>query len=150
MAKIRSHNILALEQWISKWSIVSSFSSHKQHLFTRGIPFLFSWSKVSTLPQEASQAKNPNLRGTIGFQMDRQGKSVGGEYLSLRYIRLTEKPLVLDSFNNSRSSCKGLIFLLTRKCRNLSTSSISQSLKGLRKTGNQPPPPLRNPKLQPP
>ena len=101
MAKRRSHNILALEQWISKWSIVSSFSSHKQHLFTRGIPFLFSWSKVSTLPQEASQAKNPNLEGTIGFQMDHQGMSVGRVYLSLRYIRLTEKPIVLDSFNNS-------------------------------------------------
>ena len=28
MAKKRSHNILALEQWIRKWSIVSSSSSH--------------------------------------------------------------------------------------------------------------------------
>ena len=101
MAKKRSHNILALEQWISKWSIVSSSSSHKKHLFARGIPLLFSWSSVSTLPQDASQAKKPNLRRTIGFQMDRQGKSVEGECNSLHYMSLTEKPLVIVSFNNN-------------------------------------------------
>ena len=111
MAKSRSHNSLALEQWISKWSIVSSFSSHKLHLFTRGIPLLFSWSNVSTLPQEASQAKNPILGGTIGFQIDRQGKSVGIACLNLRYIRLTEKPLFEYSLVILREKSNFVIFL---------------------------------------
>ena len=42
IAKSKSHNILALAQWISKWSIVSSYSSHKKHLFAKGIPLYFS------------------------------------------------------------------------------------------------------------
>ena len=37
---------------------------------------------------------------------------------------------------------KGLIFCLCKTCKNLSASSISQSLKDLRKIGFQPPSPL--------
>ena len=136
--KRRSHSILALEQWISRWSIVSSSCSHKKHMFASGIPLLFSWSSVSTLPQDASQAKKPSLGGTIGFHMDQAGNLVEAECASFLYISLTEKPSDVDSFNNKQSSCKGLIFLLWRKCRNLSTCSTSQSLKGLKKTGDQP------------
>ena len=104
MTKKRSHNILALEQWISKWSIVSSFFSHKKHMFTRGIPLPFSWSRVSTLPQEASQAKKPIFGGTIGFHMEEQGKSVGRECISLWYMCLTKKTSVIVSFDTSQSS----------------------------------------------
>ena len=138
MDKRRSHSILALEQWISRWPIVSSSCSHKKHLFARGIPLLFSWSSVSILPQDASQAKKPSLGGTIGFHMDQEGNSVRAECASFLYISLTEKPSDVDSFNNKRSSYKGLISMLWRKCRNLSTSSTSQSLKGLKTTGDQP------------
>ena len=124
--KRRSHSILALEQWIRRWSIVSSSCSHKKHMFASGISLLFSWSSVSTLPQDASQGKKPSLGRTIGFHMDQAGNSVGAECASFLYISLTEKPSDVDSFNNKRSSCKGLIFLLWRKCRNLSTYSTSQ------------------------
>ena len=44
-----------------------------------------------------------------------------------------------NPFNRSLSSIQGLIFFLWIEDRNLSTSSISQSLKDLRKVGDQPP-----------
>ena len=52
---------------------------------------------------------------------------------------LTEKLSRLEPFSRSLSSIQGLIFFLWIKDKNLSTFSISQSLKGLRKVGDQPP-----------
>ena len=60
----KSHKTLDLEQWVRKWSMVSSTSQQRKHLFRSDHSLFFSWSKVKTLPQEASQAKNPTLGGT--------------------------------------------------------------------------------------
>ena len=59
----RSHKTFALGQWIRMWFIISSSSQHKGHLLANFQPLLFSWSWVSTFPQEASQAKKPTLAG---------------------------------------------------------------------------------------
>ena len=52
---------------------------------------------------------------------------------------LTEKFPRLEPFSKSLSSITSLIFFLWIKERNLPTSSISQSLRGLKKYGAQPP-----------
>ena len=69
IANNNSHKTLALVQWIRIWSIDSSYSQQRKHLLARIRPFFLSWSKVSTLPQEASQAKKPTLVGTHGLQI---------------------------------------------------------------------------------
>ena len=93
MARKSSHSILALGQWMSKWSIDSSSSSQRKHLFARVIPLHLSWSRVSTLPQDASHAKTPILGGTIGFQMEREGKAMGGQCTNFVYMSLAEKSM---------------------------------------------------------
>ena len=59
--KIKFHNILALLQNIKRWSLVSSSSLHKKHIFGMFHPLVFSWSVVKTLFQDASQAKKLTL-----------------------------------------------------------------------------------------
>ena len=56
---------------------------------------------------------------------------------------LTEKLPSLDPFTKRLSSISGLIFFLWIKERKILTSSISQSLRGLRKVGVHPPSSLK-------
>ena len=72
----RCHRSLTLKQWRSKWSIDSSSCLHRQHLFTKGRPFLWRLFKVSTLTQLASQTKKLTLDGTHNFQIMFFGKMI--------------------------------------------------------------------------
>ena len=49
-------------------------SLHGAHLLTSSKPLLWSWSKVNTFPQQASQAKNLTLEGTQGFHIIPTGR----------------------------------------------------------------------------
>ena len=78
MARKSTHSILAFGQWMTKWSIVSFFSSQRKYLFARITPLCLSLSRVSTLPQVLPMQKKPILGGTIGFHMGREGKAIVG------------------------------------------------------------------------
>ena len=77
------------------------------------------------------------------FQTERKGKSISSKRSKPLYMVLTENLLLPDSFIRSLSSIQGLIFFLWIEERNISISSISQSLKDLRKVGDQPPSSLK-------
>ena len=85
MARKSSHSILALGQWMSKWSIDSSSSFQRKHLFARVTPLRLSWSRVRTLPHDAFHVKKPILGGTIGFHMEWEGKAKGGDNVPAFY-----------------------------------------------------------------
>ena len=68
------HTSLVFSQWRRRWSIDSSLSWHKKHLFVKVQSFFWTWSKVRTFPQDASQAKKLIFGCTLGFQTILTGK----------------------------------------------------------------------------
>ena len=69
-ANNNSHKTLILMQWIKVWLVNFSSARQKKHLLARDWPFLLSWSKVKTFPQEASQSKkNPLLEEQKGSKL---------------------------------------------------------------------------------
>ena len=67
--KRRSHKTFVLEQWRRRWSMVSSFSRHKKHLFSKAHPLFCTLSKVRALPHVASHAKKLILGCTINGKL---------------------------------------------------------------------------------
>ena len=76
------HTSLVFSQWIRRWSIVSSLLWQRKHLFAITQPLFCKWSKVRTLPQEASHAKKLNLGCTQEFHIIFEGKK-GGKFTFL-------------------------------------------------------------------
>ena len=92
---ISCHKTLALTQWRRKRSMVSDSSLQSARLLTSDQPLLWSWSKVNTFPQQASQAKNLTLEGTQGFQMISTGKCLHFVLLGMK----NTLPLALAPYN---------------------------------------------------
>ena len=67
--KRRFHIIRVFAQWGRRWSTVSTSERHKKHLFANECPPPWSWSKVKTFPQEASQVKKATLGGALDLQI---------------------------------------------------------------------------------
>ena len=82
----RSHKTLVFVQWRRRWSIVSSFSCHKQHLFAKAHPLFWIKSKVKVLSHVASQAKKLILGCTHTLQMQLEGKREGLSVVQLKSI----------------------------------------------------------------
>ena len=142
-----SHKTLALVQWIRMWSIDSSVTQQRKHLFGSYHPLFFSWSNIKVLPYEASQAKKSHLsRNTRALNNASQKLN------NIANLRNTIKGFnikfpSLASFRYILSSKSLATLFPCKEKRNLSTMSISQSLNGLENQVFQPPPPSKNPKL---
>ena len=67
MENTNYHNNLTLTQWRRIWSMVSNSTLQKAHLLTNVHPLLWSWSKVKTFPQQASQVKKLTFEGIQEF-----------------------------------------------------------------------------------
>ena len=80
--KRRFQSTRVFAQWRRRWSTVSSSKRQKKYLFAKKCPLLWSWSRVKTFPQEASQAKKATLGGVLDFQilpLGNKGESSGSK-----------------------------------------------------------------------
>ena len=69
------HKTLVLSQCRRIWSMVSN-SLHKAYLLTNVHPPFWSWSKVNTLPQQASQVKKLTVVRIHEFHTISKGKGI--------------------------------------------------------------------------
>ena len=76
MENASCYSNLALSQWRSIWSMVSNSVLHKAHPLAKVHPLSWSWSKVKTFPQQASQVKKLAFEGIQGFPTIFKGKGV--------------------------------------------------------------------------
>ena len=93
------HPSLVFSQWMRRWPIDSSHVWHKKHLFAKAQPFFCKWSKVRTLPHEASHVKKLNLGCTQEFQIIFEGKETRDTGYIVLYKDFTKKTPSFESIH---------------------------------------------------
>ena len=115
------HISLVLSQWRRRWSIDSPHFWQRKHLFAKAQPLFCKWSKVKTLPHEASHAKKLILGWAQDIQIIFEGnkaEDTGCIALCKDFIETTPS---FDSTYLTLSSSSILTIFPTKQQSNLPT-----------------------------